>query len=260
MSDAFSFPARIQPAASRPRGAWRLLVLSVGWAVALSACGGAASSTPAPTAAPPATAAPTATPAPTPAASPTIAPTAQPTPTVAAIALCGKDLTACIEAPGAYTTAPFAPPFTFTIGEGWKNDLNEADTGELSNVVGSFSWMANPRASDPTGKPLSTGIAPEDLIAALHALKGFTVSATATVTIGGLIATQVDVLSNKSSDNFIFVLQHIGVGMRPASEMRLTFLQLDQVVVVLVLETDKATDFDAFAATAQPILDSIAWP
>lgn len=176
------------------------------------------------------------------------------------MALCGKDLTACVEAPGTYTTAPFAPPFTFTIGEGWKNDVNEADTGELSNAVGSFGWMANPRASDPTGKPLKTGIMPEDLIAALHALKGFTVSPTSTVTIGGLIATQVDVLSNNNTDNYIFVLQHIGIGMRPSSKMRLTFLQLDLVVVVLVLETDKATDFDGFAATAQPILDSLAWP
>jgi hypothetical protein len=260
MPDAFPRPSRDRTALRRPGGGRRLLVLSVGWAVVLSACAGGTSPTSAPTASPLATVAPTATPSPSATASPTVVATTAPTPTVAPIALCGKDLTACIEAPGTYTTAPFAPPFTFTIGDGWKNDANEADTGELSNAVGSFGWMANPRASDPTGKPLKTGITPEDLIAALHALKGFTVSATSTVTIGGLIATQVDVLSNDNTDNFIFVLQHIGIGMRPSSKMRLTFLQLDQVVVVLVLETDKATDFDGFAAAAQPILDSLAWP
>lgn len=216
-------------------------------AIVIGGCAPAASSVlPTPTAAPPAT--PTAAPTPSPSVS-----------SVAVMTLCATDQQPCPIDAGTYSTAPFEPAFTFTVGDGWSSDRVFADGGQLSKGEAAFVWASGVKAGLVDGAEVVIGPTIADFIAHLERYKGFELSEPTETTVGGLSATQIDVTTKETNARGIYFVKEDRMNLAPGEKARFFLIDKDGATVILLLDAYHEAGFDAFTAETGSLLESLAW-
>lgn len=219
---------------------------------------------------------PTPTAVPTATAGPTTAATAVPSTPSAAITCptwytsgCGEG--AGILAPGGNTTRRFVPAFTFTVAEGWVNDLdgrafygmfpdtpdNRAEFASTGNTHGVLFASALPSPyffcdawEDNIGETAA------DMAAVMMTNEALSTTGVVDVAIGGLIGKQLDVRLNPDwtescpGDPPGFDLH--------APRTRVFFLDVPgREVLVIFIEAPNATVFEPFVAEVMPVIESV---
>jgi hypothetical protein len=188
---------------------------------------------------------------------PTSAPSPTTAPSVTVGELCAHEYTGCEIPAGTYSTRPFIHPFTFTIDEPWANNRAWPEGGEIGLPVGAadraFQWAT--KVFVRSGNAIDS---PEDLIATLKGLNGFTVSDTVSTTIGGAPAVQVDVVTSASVPGYLRI-PNDALNVDAGEKLRFFALQRDGALVVLILDAYKKAAFDDFIAASKPLIDSIVW-
>jgi hypothetical protein len=219
------------------------------FAIVLAACGSTTSASPPPTAAAASAAASPAATSSAPASATTGGPAT----------LCATDQQPCPIEAGTYTTRPFEPAFTFTVGDGWTNDRLFADGGQISKGQAGIVWASGVRSGQVDGTQASIAPGAVGFLAHLAAYKGFTVSPPTPVTVGGLAGQQVDVVTNDVQAPGIYFIEQDRMNLGPGEKARFIFVEKDSTLVILIIEAYEAAQFDTFLTDAQPVVDSIAW-
>jgi hypothetical protein len=206
----------------------------------------------APTAASPL--APSATPAPSASATPA------PTPVASPEALCSVNQASCALAAGRYTTAPSKSSFDVTVGEGWTNERLDPGGGEIVSPAGtSVFWVVDPGfLRSRSGKYVQLGKTTGAVADYLTSLPNASASSPADATVGGVPATQVDVVPSKRND-FVLVSGHVGFGAKEGTKSRYFIVPRNGHIAVIIVSTDGSTTLDEATAEVQPVLDSISW-
>jgi len=162
----------------------------------------------------------------------------------------------CALAPGTYSAAPFVPVFRFTIGTGWTDDLDGANSGQLqkgTTSVTGFGWATGITAGD--GSAIGTTV--DALLAYFAAQPGITVSNPTSPTIGGMAARSIDFTLSKGT--IFFKAGKSGGQFGTGEKVRAIAVNVNGEVVLLTIEVFDPKSFDAQATAVQPVLDSIAW-
>ncbi len=223
-------------------------------AAAAVGCGGS-TATPSPVTTPvPATASPT--------AAVTEAPTAAPT-VETVRTLCAKGTDECVIPAGTYSTAPFTPPFVFTIESAWNNTRAFPEGGGISAQGGAINWVSG-TADGWVGAVENIEIKdPSDVTAYVDALrseKGYTVGDITPAQLGGIDALQVDVFrAALKSTGAGFILPEDRYVFGPGTKSRVLFVETPGGWAIILAEAIDDDVFEAFLSKAQPVLDSVAW-
>ena len=110
------------------------------------------------------------------------------------------------------------------------------------------------------GTPLAPGA--DAFVAYLESVDGLTISATKDVEVGGIAATQLDIMATVD----ISELFHIGPSsgndgyvLNEGQPARIWALDAGDATVVIVLEPPAGKPLAPSLVTAQPVIDSIVW-
>jgi hypothetical protein len=177
-------------------------------------------------------------------------------------ALCAKAFVPCPLPAGTYSSAPFEHPFTFTIsGEDWTNDRAWPHGGSTTRSgTNAFLWASGVESGVIAGATSPIGPTPADFIAHLRKFDGFTVGDPIPITVDGISGSYVDVLTNDMVAEKVYLIPEDAFNLSAGERLRFIVLDIDGAAVILIVDSFKAADFDAFMAeVAQPILDGLAW-
>ena len=165
----------------------------------------------------------------------------------------------CPLAAGTYSTQPFMLPFLFTIDAEWTNDRAWAHGGEIYLPIGAVQWASGVKNGTSGGKRVTIGQTPTDFVAFLRKEKGFTVSDPSPVTIGGVAGQSVDLVTNSTATHGIYFFPEDAANVDAGEKIRFFLVPKNGDMAVITIDAFKAEQFDAFAAQAQPVIDSINW-
>ncbi len=241
-------------------GGRRAGVLAAVIATVVGACSGSSSPTPVTPSAAPSQSASVASVAPSEASpSPAPSPSVEPSPTpAAAVALCGKERTACPVAAGRWYSAVFEPGFDITVGDGWANVWNYPQIGALANQPGSFVWMSHAFGLDDTLQIVKLAAGPAGVVAFLDKRKGIAVGPATPVTIDGASGLQVDATASRRL-NGVLGATPTAPQLQAKSKTRYVIVDRNGSTVAFMVTADDGANFDSIMAQAQPMLDSITW-
>jgi hypothetical protein len=175
--------------------------------------------------------------------------------------LCAVDHTPCELPGGTYSAAPFEPAFSFTIEGSWQNDRAFSDGGGISQDTGGIYWASGVERGRLGDEEVEIGATPEQFIAFLQSLSlaGATVSAQSEQSVGDHSGASVDVESGDEPLPGLYLIDADAFNLAPNEKARFIVLDVEGETVVFVVDAFASADFDAWLATAQPVLDSVTW-
>lgn len=176
--------------------------------------------------------------------------------------LCADGHTPCEITAGTYTAAPFEPNFSFTIDDPWQNDRAFADGGGISKGSdGGIFWASDVSLGTMDGAQVEIGASVDDFVAFLQGFEavGMTVSEPMPVTVDGASGQQVDVTTNEAAAPGLYLVAEDAFNLVPGEKARFLILDKDGETVLLIIDSFTTEGFDDWVATAQPVIDSIAW-
>ena len=175
--------------------------------------------------------------------------------------LCAVDHTPCALEGGTYSAAPFEPAFSFTIEGSWQNDRAFADGGGISQDTGGIYWASGVERGRLGDEEVEIGATPEQFIAFLQSLSlaGATISAQSEQSVGDYSGASVDVESGDEPLPGLYLIDADAFNLAPNEKARFIVLDVEGETVVFVVDAFASADFDAWLATAQPVLDSVTW-
>jgi len=190
-----------------------------------------------------------------------IQPSASPSAESGRGALCAQGFEPCSLEAGTYSAAPFAPNFSFTIGDAWQNDRAFVDGGGISREMGGIIWASGVSHGTVGREEVAIGASPDDFVAFLQSLKatGMTVSEPTSATVDGATGQQLDVESNDVEAPGLYFIAEDTFLLVPDEKVRFIVLDKDGTTVLFILESYKTADFAAWLDTSQPVVDSISW-
>lgn len=169
---------------------------------------------------------------------------------------------------------------TYTVPDGWANTGDWPDHFELVPMA-SFGQATGPNGPDHliditadvraesaatpcSGKPATAGTTPAAIIASLRTIPGLVVGPATSITIDGKTGRSVDLTVDPAklrpcgSDQVVeFLVGHTTMsGLLSGSSDRLILLPMESSTVAIEIVAP-TTDFDAFAASAMPIVNSL---
>jgi hypothetical protein len=176
--------------------------------------------------------------------------------------LCAEGHTPCQIPAGSYTAAPFVPNFSFAIAEPWQNDRAFADGGGISlGSAGGIFWASQVSRGTVGGEEVAIGGSVDDFVSFLQRFEalGVTVSDPTPVTVDGVSGQQVDVATNEAEAPGLYLVAEDAFNLVPGEKARFMVLEKDGETVLLIIDSFTTDGFDEWIATAQPVLDTIAW-
>jgi hypothetical protein len=156
--------------------------------------------------------------------------------------------------PGTYRSSGFEPKYVVTVPSGWSYD--QISTGKYANGL---STKPNPGGHFIAWALCEPKASVTDTVARISALPNLSVASVTETTLGGVSAKRIDVTA---SANVIFCASQTAPPVEtyfdPGDRGQI-YVVAPEGVTVLVAVLSPAADFTAFAAEAQPVLDSITW-
>ena len=199
------------------------------------------------------TSTPTSTPVPTPTATPTEVVSASPT--VGLLDLCDTaDREGCELAPGTYSPSLTTPKMTFTLPEGWVGVRHYPDGWSLihEGVILSFARDVTFGEDEPA-EPGLAGF--EQMLRSASALQ---VGDAQVTEIGGVPAVQLDVVAVDDASGLL-ALDADRYNLSEGQKARFVVFAIGESIAMFIVESFDEAGFDAAVATAQPVLDSVAF-
>jgi hypothetical protein len=196
----------------------------------------------------------TATASPGPFAGPTA--TASPEPSLGA--LCAHEFEACTLPAGTYSSVPFEPLFTFTIGDGWTNDRAWPHGGGISEAAGGIFWAVDVDEGLRDGTPEAFDSSPDGFINHLRAITGLVIKEGESFDVGGRTGRVVDVATRQTDARAIYVVVEDNYNLGPGEKARFILFEGD-TLLLFVVEAFREQDFEAVWGRAETVLGTIRW-
>ena len=175
--------------------------------------------------------------------------------------LCAVEFETCTLEAGTYSVAPFAPEFTFVVDEGWTNERAWPDGGGVSKEAGAVYWLSGVTSGTVAEQEVEIEATVDGFVSFLQSLEaaGMTVSDPSAVEVDGAAGMQVDVESNDVDAQGLLTMESDFFNLVAQEKARFLVVDADGEVVVFIIDSFLAEDFDDVVATGDPVISSIRW-
>jgi hypothetical protein len=172
--------------------------------------------------------------------------------------------------PGEYRSEEFKPSLSFTIGEGWTNDLESSDALSMSRGEEAGLAFLNPQEVYKPGSTLEVVDAPKDLVGWFQQHPYLQTDKPEPVTVGGVKGKQLDVVVGDLPEDYFGACGSDCVDLIKSSDgswwafveewkERVIILEDVQGETVTIDFGSPATEFDEGWPKAEKVLDTVKW-